>query len=96
LTGVALCDIDDVDRGLAELDAALELGLGVVQLPARAPGGRAPGIRTPTSAIRIAAVMTVAERTRTGRDRPARPSRSGVLAGRTRPSVIDRTVMRSP
>jgi predicted TIM-barrel fold metal-dependent hydrolase len=43
LTGVALCDIDDIDRGLAELDAALELGLGVVQLPARPPGGRAPG-----------------------------------------------------
>jgi predicted TIM-barrel fold metal-dependent hydrolase len=43
LTGVALCDIDDVDRGITELDAALELGLGLVQLPARAPGGRAPG-----------------------------------------------------
>jgi predicted TIM-barrel fold metal-dependent hydrolase len=45
LTGVALCDIDDVERSLAELDVALDLGLGLVQLPARAPGGRAPGHR---------------------------------------------------
>lgn len=46
LFGVALCDLDDVeepDRSLAELDAALELGLRLVWLPARAPGGRAPG-----------------------------------------------------
>src|SRR3954447_25838125 len=43
LVGVALCDLDDVERALVEVDAAMELGLGVVQLPARAPGGRAPG-----------------------------------------------------
>jgi predicted TIM-barrel fold metal-dependent hydrolase len=43
LVGVAMCDIDDVDRGLVELDAALDLGLGEIWLPARAPGGRAPG-----------------------------------------------------
>jgi predicted TIM-barrel fold metal-dependent hydrolase len=43
LLGVAMCDLDDLDRSLAELDAAAELGLRVVWLPARAPGGRAPG-----------------------------------------------------
>jgi len=44
LVGVALCDLDDVGRSLAELEAAHELGLGVVWLPARAPGGeRSPG-----------------------------------------------------
>jgi predicted TIM-barrel fold metal-dependent hydrolase len=43
LVGVAMCDLDDVGRAMAELDAALDLGLGEVWLPARAPGGRAPG-----------------------------------------------------
>lgn len=43
LLGVALCDLDDLDRSLAELDVALDLGLREVWLPARAPGGRAPG-----------------------------------------------------
>ncbi|MDY7106516.1 MAG: amidohydrolase family protein [Actinomycetota bacterium] len=43
LHGVALCDLDDMDRAMAELDVALELGLRSVWLPARAPGGRAPG-----------------------------------------------------
>jgi predicted TIM-barrel fold metal-dependent hydrolase len=43
LLGVALCDLDDVDRALVELDAALDLGLREIWLPARAPGGRAPG-----------------------------------------------------
>ena len=43
LHGVAICDLDDPDSSLAELDAALEMGLGLVWLPARAPGGRAPG-----------------------------------------------------
>ena len=43
LLGVAMCDLDDVDRALVELDAALALGLREVWLPARAPGGRAPG-----------------------------------------------------
>lgn len=43
LTGVALCDFDDPVAAEAELAAALELGLGLVWLPARAPGGRSPG-----------------------------------------------------
>ena len=43
LHGVALCDLDDPARALAELDAALDLGLRLVWIPARAPGGRAPG-----------------------------------------------------
>lgn len=43
LLGVAMCDLDDVDRALVELEVALELGLRQVWLPARAPGGRAPG-----------------------------------------------------
>ncbi len=45
LAGVALCDLDDVDRAVAELDVALDLGLREVWLPARAPGGRSPGHR---------------------------------------------------
>ena len=43
LSGVALCDLDGAERSLAELDAALELGLGQVWIPARAPAGRSPG-----------------------------------------------------
>jgi predicted TIM-barrel fold metal-dependent hydrolase len=43
LLGVAMCDLDDLDRALPELDLALDLGLHEVWLPARAPGGRAPG-----------------------------------------------------
>lgn len=43
LSGVALCDLDDVDRGLAEVDAAVDLGCRLVWIPARAPGGRSPG-----------------------------------------------------
>ena len=43
LLGVGLCDLDDLDRALAELDVALDLGLREIWLPARAPGGRAPG-----------------------------------------------------
>ena len=43
LLGVGLCDLDDVERALAELDVALDLGLREVWLPARAPGGRSPG-----------------------------------------------------
>lgn len=43
LLGVAMCDLDDVDRALVELEVALGLGLRQVWLPARAPGGRAPG-----------------------------------------------------
>ncbi len=43
LHGVAICDLDEPDRSVAELDAALDMGLSIVWLPARAPGGRAPG-----------------------------------------------------
>jgi predicted TIM-barrel fold metal-dependent hydrolase len=43
LTGVALCDLDDPEKSLGELDAALELGLGQVWIPARAPGSHSPG-----------------------------------------------------
>ncbi len=43
LTGVALCDLDDPERSRVELDAALDLGLGQVWIPARAPGGHSPG-----------------------------------------------------
>lgn len=43
LIGVALGDLDDPDRSLAELEAAADLGLGQVWIPARAPGGAAPG-----------------------------------------------------
>jgi predicted TIM-barrel fold metal-dependent hydrolase len=43
LLGVAMCDLDDVDRAVVELDAALDLGAREVWLPARAPGGRSPG-----------------------------------------------------
>jgi predicted TIM-barrel fold metal-dependent hydrolase len=43
LSGVAMTDLDDVDRAIAELDAAVDLGLRLLWLPARAPGGRAPG-----------------------------------------------------
>jgi predicted TIM-barrel fold metal-dependent hydrolase len=43
LHGVALCDLDDPDRSFAELEFALDLGLGPVWLPARAPGGMSPG-----------------------------------------------------
>jgi predicted TIM-barrel fold metal-dependent hydrolase len=43
LSGVALCDLDEPERSHAELEAALGDGLGLVWIPARAPGGRAPG-----------------------------------------------------
>jgi predicted TIM-barrel fold metal-dependent hydrolase len=43
LSGVALCDLDDAARSQVELDAALDLGLGQVWIPARAPAGRSPG-----------------------------------------------------
>jgi predicted TIM-barrel fold metal-dependent hydrolase len=42
LHGVALCDLDD-EGSLTELEAALDLGLREVWIPARAPGGRSPG-----------------------------------------------------
>lgn len=43
LLGVAMCDLDDVDAAIAEVVAAHGLGLRLVWLPARAPGGRSPG-----------------------------------------------------
>src|SRR5512139_1833016 len=43
LHGVALCDLDDPQRSVEELEFALQLGLGPVWLPARAPGGVSPG-----------------------------------------------------
>ena len=43
LLGVALCDLDEPERALAELTFALDLGLREVWIPARAPGGVSPG-----------------------------------------------------
>ena len=43
LHGVALCDLDEPDRSLEELEFALDLGLGPIWIPARAPGGVSPG-----------------------------------------------------
>jgi predicted TIM-barrel fold metal-dependent hydrolase len=43
LSGVAMCDLDDPDEGIRVLDAALEMGLRQVWLPARPPGRRSPG-----------------------------------------------------
>jgi predicted TIM-barrel fold metal-dependent hydrolase len=43
LLGVALCDLDDTERSLETLDHALALGLRLVWIPARAPGGVSPG-----------------------------------------------------
>jgi uncharacterized protein len=43
LHGVGLCDMDDPEQALAELEFALELGLRQVWIPARAPGGVSPG-----------------------------------------------------
>lgn len=43
LVGVAMCDLDDPRESLAVLDDALGLGLGLVWIPARAPGDRSPG-----------------------------------------------------
>jgi predicted TIM-barrel fold metal-dependent hydrolase len=43
LTGVAICDLDEPELSLPELDFALALGLGQIWLPARAPGGHSPG-----------------------------------------------------
>ena len=39
LLGVGMVDLDDLDRALPELDAALDLGLREIWIPARAPGG---------------------------------------------------------
>ncbi len=43
LLGVALCDMDVPALALQEIEFALDCGLRLLWLPARAPGGRAPG-----------------------------------------------------
>lgn len=43
LIGVALATLDEPDRAIAEIEAALDLGLGALWIPADAPGGRSPG-----------------------------------------------------
>ena len=43
LIGVAATAIDDIDAAMAEVDHVLELGLGAIWIPHRAPGGRSPG-----------------------------------------------------
>jgi predicted TIM-barrel fold metal-dependent hydrolase len=43
LSGVAMCDLDDLEEAIRVLDDGLEMGLGQVWIPARAPGGRSPG-----------------------------------------------------
>ena len=45
LIGVAMVPLDDVDRAHAEIEAALDLGLGAIWIPSEAPGGRSPGHR---------------------------------------------------
>ena len=43
LIGVAMVPLDDPERALAEINYALDLGLGAVWIAADAPGGRSPG-----------------------------------------------------
>ncbi|MDG2114821.1 MAG: amidohydrolase family protein, partial [Actinomycetota bacterium] len=43
LSGVGLCDLDDPERSLEQLRLAIDLGLGQIAIPARAPGGGSPG-----------------------------------------------------
>ena len=43
LIGVAMVPLQDPDRALKEIGAALRLGLGAVWISADAPGGRSPG-----------------------------------------------------
>src|SRR5262245_12110579 len=43
ITGVAMCDLDGGAQSLAELDFALDSGLGEIWIPARAPAGKSPG-----------------------------------------------------
>ena len=43
LLGVGVVMLDDVPAALAEVDAALEVGIGALWIPTRAPGGRSPG-----------------------------------------------------
>lgn len=43
LIGVGMAPLDDIERAHQLLDEALELGLGAIWIPSRAPGGRSPG-----------------------------------------------------
>ena len=43
MIGVGATPLDDIDAAMAEVDHALELGLGAMWIPHRAPGGRSPG-----------------------------------------------------
>ena len=43
LIGVAMVPLDDTERAHQLFDEALELGLGAMWIPSRAPGGRSPG-----------------------------------------------------
>ncbi len=43
LSGVAMSDLDVPEAGIRVVDSALEMGLGQVWIPARAPGRRSPG-----------------------------------------------------
>ena len=43
LIGVAIVPLDEPDAALALIDEALDLKLGAVWIPSRAPGGRSPG-----------------------------------------------------
>ncbi|MDE0064471.1 MAG: amidohydrolase family protein [Gammaproteobacteria bacterium] len=43
LIGVAMVTLDEPDRTVAEIEAALKLGLGAVWIPSEPPGGRSPG-----------------------------------------------------
>ena len=43
MLGVGATAIDDVDAAVAEIDHIVELGLGAVWIPHRAPGKRSPG-----------------------------------------------------
>ncbi len=43
MIGVGATALDDIDAAMAEVDHALELGLGALWIPHRAPGGRSPG-----------------------------------------------------
>ena len=43
MIGVAMVPLDDPDRALAEINLALDAGLGAIWISADAPGGRSPG-----------------------------------------------------
>lgn len=43
MIGVAMVPLDDPDRALAEIQTALDRGLGAIWISAAAPGGRSPG-----------------------------------------------------